>query len=101
MNTFKWIIATVLLTGCLQTTKAEQPKEIQTVQAEQGPKAQLFSKPVLCAATLEEAVDLLSQVKKDGMKPLMYFVVIHSMVMDLNSCLICLFYLIRKMIRLR
>ena len=33
MNTFKWIIATVLLTGCLQTTKAEQPKEIQTVQA--------------------------------------------------------------------
>ena len=73
MNTFKWIIATVLLTGCLQTTKAEQPEEIQTVQAEQGPKAQLFSKPVLCAPTLEEAVDLLSQVKKDGMKPLMYF----------------------------
>tara|TARA_Y100000004_G_scaffold179833_1_gene223851 strand:- start:4822 stop:5241 length:420 start_codon:yes stop_codon:yes gene_type:complete len=73
MNTFKWIMATVLLTGCLQTTKAEQPKEIHKVQAEQGPKAQLYSKPVLCASTLEEAVAMLSQVKKDGMKPLMYF----------------------------
>ena len=73
MNTFKWIMATVLLTGCLQATKAEQPKEIHKVQAEQGPKAQLYSKPVLCASTLEEAVAMLSQVKKDGMKPLMYF----------------------------
>lgn len=73
MNTFKWIIATVLLTGCLQTTKAEQPKEIHKVQAEEGPIAQLYSKPVLCAPSLEEALDMLSQIKVDGMKPLMYF----------------------------
>ena len=28
---------------------------------------------MLCAPTLEEALDMLSQIKVDGMKPLMYF----------------------------
>ena len=79
MNTFKWIIIAVLFTGC-QTTKADQVEVTQTVQVQTeepkdfgGPKAQLFSKPVLCAPTLDEAMDMLSQIKKDGMKPLMYF----------------------------
>lgn len=40
---------------------------------EEGPKAQLYSKPVMCAHNMENAIDLLSQVKKDGMKPLLYF----------------------------
>ena len=40
---------------------------------EEGPKAQLYSKPVMCAPNMENAIDLLSQVKKDGMKPLLYF----------------------------
>lgn len=40
---------------------------------EEGPKAQLYSKPVMCAHNMETAIDLLSQVKKDGMKPLLYF----------------------------
>ena len=79
MNILRWIIVGVLLTGC-QTTKAEQTEVIETVQiqAEEpknfgGPKAQLYSKPVLCAPTLEEAMEMLSQIKVDGMKPLMYF----------------------------
>ena len=73
MNILRWIIVAVLLTGC-QTTKAEQTEMVQTVQIQtQGPKAQLYSKPVLCAPTLEEALDMLSQIKVDGMKPLMYF----------------------------
>ena len=73
MNILRWIIVAVLLTGC-QTTKAEQTEMVETVQIQaQGPKAQLYSKPVLCAATLEEALDMLSQIKVDGMKPLMYF----------------------------
>tara|TARA_B100000900_G_scaffold413757_1_gene438504 strand:+ start:4311 stop:4730 length:420 start_codon:yes stop_codon:yes gene_type:complete len=73
MNTLKWIIAAVLLTGCMETTKAETPEEVHTVQAETGAKAQLYNKPILCAPTLEEAMDMLSQIKTDGMKPLMYF----------------------------
>lgn len=40
---------------------------------QEGPKAQLYQKPVLCAPTLEDAMNMLTQVKKDGMKPLMYF----------------------------
>ena len=79
MNILRWIIVAVLLTGC-QTTKAEQTEVIETVQIQTeepknfgGPKAQLYSKPVLCAPTLEEALDMLSQIKVDGMKPLMYF----------------------------
>ena len=79
MNTLKWIIVVALLTGC-QTTKAEQTEVTQTVQVQTeepknfgGPKAQLYSKPVLCAPTLEEAMEMLSQIKVDGMKPLMYF----------------------------
>ena len=73
MNILRWIIVAVLLTGC-QTTKAEQTDVIETVQIQtQGPKATLYSKPVLCAPTLEEALDMLSQIKVDGMKPLMYF----------------------------
>ena len=79
MNILRWIIVAVLLTGC-QTTKAEQTDVIETVQIQTeepknfgGPKAQLYSKPVLCAPTLEEAMDMLSQIKVDGMKPLMYF----------------------------
>ena len=74
MNIFKWAIVTVLLAGCMQTTKAEQTESVQTVQVEaEGPKAGLYSKPVLCAATLQEAMDMLSQIKEDGMRPLMYF----------------------------
>lgn len=38
-----------------------------------GPSAPLYNKPVICAPTLESAMEMLSQVKKDGMKPLMYF----------------------------
>jgi len=38
-----------------------------------GAKATLYSKPVICASTLEESMDLLYQVKVDGMTPLMYF----------------------------
>ena len=79
MNILRWIIVGILLTGC-QTTKAEQTEVIETVQIQTeepknfgGPKAQLYSKPVLCAPTLEEAMDMLSQIKVDGMKPLMYF----------------------------
>ena len=79
MNALKWIIVVALLTGC-QTTKAEQTEVTQTVQVQTeepknfgGPKAQLYSKPVLCAPTLEEAMEMLSQIKEDGMKPLMYF----------------------------
>ena len=79
MNILRWIIVGILLTGC-QTTKAEQTEVIETVQIQTeepknfgGPKAQLYSKPVLCAPTLEEALDMLSQIKVDGMKPLMYF----------------------------
>jgi len=79
MDILKWIIVGILLTGC-QTTKAEQTEVIETVQIQTeepknfgGPKAQLYSKPVLCAPTLEEAMDMLSQIKEDGMKPLMYF----------------------------
>ena len=79
MNILRWIIVAVLLTGC-QTTKAEQTDVIETVQIQTeepknfgGPKAQLYSKPVLCAPTLEEAMEMLSQIKEDGMKPLMYF----------------------------
>tara|TARA_B100000925_G_C21869539_1_gene413678 strand:+ start:321 stop:761 length:441 start_codon:yes stop_codon:yes gene_type:complete len=79
MNILRWIIVAVLLTGC-QTTKAEQTDVIETVQIQTeepknfgGPKAQLYSKPVLCAPTLEEAMEMLSQIKVDGMKPLMYF----------------------------
>ena len=37
-----------------------------------GAKATLYSKPVICASTLEESMDLLYQVKVDGMTPLMY-----------------------------
>ena len=38
-----------------------------------GAKAYLFNKPVLCGSTMQEAMDMLSQVKADGMKPLMWF----------------------------
>ena len=70
---FKWVIVLMLLTAC-QTTKAEQTELVQKVQVEaESPKAGLYSKPVLCAATLQEAMDMLSQIKVDGMKPLMYF----------------------------
>ena len=73
MNMFKWVIVLMLLTAC-QTTKAEQTELVQKVQVEaESPKAGLYSKPVLCAATLQEAMDMLSQIKVDGMKPLMYF----------------------------
>ncbi len=40
---------------------------------ERGPKAYLYNKPVLCGSTLQEAMDMLSQIKSDGMTPLMYF----------------------------
>lgn len=73
MNMFKWVIVLMLLTAC-QTTKAEQTELVQKIQVEaEGPRAGLYSKPVLCAATLQEAMDMLSQIKEDGMKPLMYF----------------------------
>lgn len=42
-------------------------------EAEEGPMAQLYQKPVLCAPELEDAIEMLTQVKKDGMKPLLYF----------------------------
>lgn len=42
-------------------------------ETEEGPMAQLYQKPVLCAPTLEDAMEMLTQVKKDGMKPLLYF----------------------------
>ena len=40
---------------------------------QEGPSAPLYNKPVICAPTLDSAMEMLSQVKKDGMKPLMYF----------------------------
>jgi len=46
---------------------------IPNADAQEGPRAQLYQKPVLCAATSDQAVEMLSQVKKDGMLPLMYF----------------------------
>ena len=45
---------------------------INNAKAE-GPSAPLYNKPVICAPTLDAAMEMLSQVKKDGMKPLMYF----------------------------
>lgn len=39
----------------------------------EGPQAQLYSKPVLCAPNVDNAIEVLGQIKKDGMKPLMYF----------------------------
>ena len=38
-----------------------------------GAKAYLFNKPVLCGSTMQESMDMLSQIKSDGMKPLMWF----------------------------
>ena len=73
MNMLKWVIVLVLLTAC-QTTQAEQTELVQKIQVEaEGPKAGLYSKPVMCAATLDEAMAMLSQIKKDGMQPLLYF----------------------------
>ena len=79
MNMFKWVIILVLLTAC-KTTQAEQTEVAQTTQVQTeepkdfgGPKAQLYNKPILCAPTLDEAMAMLSQIKKDGMQPLMYF----------------------------
>lgn len=46
---------------------------IPDAEAQEGPRAQLYQKPVLCAPDLQLAMEMLSQVKKDGMKPLMYF----------------------------
>lgn len=46
---------------------------IPDADAQEGPRAQLYQKPVLCAPDLELAMEMLTQVKKDGMKPLMYF----------------------------
>lgn len=56
------ILTTLLLTACSSTA-----------QELEGPKAQLYSKPVICATELEQSMDMLAQVKKDGMLPLMYF----------------------------
>ena len=46
---------------------------VAMAQETPGPSAPLYNKPVICAPTLESAMEMLSQVKKDGMKPLMYF----------------------------
>lgn len=72
MNMLKWAIVLVLLTAC-QTTKAEQAEVISMPVQAQGPMAGLYSKPVMCAPTLDEAMAMLSQIKKDGMQPLLYF----------------------------
>ena len=39
----------------------------------EGAKAYLYNKPVLCANTEQEAIDMMQQIKEDGMKPLMYW----------------------------
>jgi len=39
----------------------------------EGAKAYLYNKPVLCASTEQEAIDMMQQIKEDGMKPLMYW----------------------------
>jgi len=56
------ILTTLLFTSC-----------VSNAQDLEGPSAPLYSKPVICAPTLNDAMEMLSQVKKDGMKPLMYF----------------------------
>lgn len=56
------VLTTLLLASCSSTAE-----ELT------GPSAPLYSKPVICAPNLENAMEMLSQVKKDGMKPLMYF----------------------------
>ena len=42
-------------------------------QEAETPTSTLYQKPVICAPTQENAVKILQQIKKDGMKPLMYF----------------------------
>ena len=61
------ILAFLLVIVALVTMNAAMAQEPE------GPSAPLYNKPVICAPTLEAAVEMLSQVKKDGMKPLMYF----------------------------
>jgi hypothetical protein len=46
---------------------------VSHAQEVEEPKAQLYQKPVLCAPTPQDALEMLVQVKKDGMKPLLYF----------------------------
>lgn len=42
--------------------------------AQEGPKAQLYSKPVICASTENNLnMQMLTQIKADGMNPLMYW----------------------------
>lgn len=57
----------LLLVATLFTACSSNAEELT------GPSAPLYSKPVICAPNLENAMEMLSQVKKDGMKPLMYF----------------------------
>ena len=42
--------------------------------AQEGPSAQMMAKPVICAPVDGgQSMEMLSQIKKDGMKPLLYF----------------------------
>ena len=61
------MLAFLLVIVALVTMNAAMAEEAE------GPRAQLYQKPVLCAPTLEDAMNMLTQVKKDGMKPLMYY----------------------------
>lgn len=44
-----------------------------TPASAEGPQAQMYNKPVLCAGSEIEAVEMLSQIKLDRMTPLMYW----------------------------
>ena len=44
-----------------------------TTVSAQGPIAYLYNKPVLCGDSNQKAIDMLAQIKEDGMKPLMYW----------------------------
>lgn len=44
-----------------------------TTVSAQGPIAYLYNKPVLCGDSNQKAIDMLAQIKADGMKPLMYW----------------------------
>ena len=39
----------------------------------EGAKAQLYNKPVLCADSEQQAIEMLKTIRADGMKPLMYW----------------------------
>lgn len=44
-----------------------------TTASAEGPLALLYNKPVLCGDSQQKAQEMLDQIKKDGMRPLMYW----------------------------